>query len=188
MEVLVVGSGAMGRWAGRTLASTLDVAFADHPQPAAERGLVHGNADRVVVFSPRGARLGQPAVEGGWHHPRLSAHDEFVVREVVESVAQLLGELPPRPDQRPLSVVEADDEERLFTVEVVGQRETGSVCVPSGDRWELHVWYLDRVLSEGIHACDPPYPTPVVSERCLPRLGQYCGGLSPLLIQGTSTT
>ena len=49
MEVLVVGSGAMGRWAGRTLASTFDVAFADR-EPAAASDAADAIGGRAVAL------------------------------------------------------------------------------------------------------------------------------------------
>jgi len=49
MEVLVVGSGAMGRWAGRTLASTFDVAYADR-DPAAASDAADAAGGRAVAL------------------------------------------------------------------------------------------------------------------------------------------
>lgn len=42
MEVLVVGAGAMGRWAGETLAAEFDVAYADRDSGAAEAAAESG--------------------------------------------------------------------------------------------------------------------------------------------------
>jgi prephenate dehydrogenase len=49
MEVLVVGSGAMGRWAGQTLAPAFDVAFADR-DPAAASAAADAVGGRAVAL------------------------------------------------------------------------------------------------------------------------------------------
>ncbi|MFC6825810.1 prephenate dehydrogenase/arogenate dehydrogenase family protein [Halopelagius fulvigenes] len=49
MEVLVVGAGAMGRWAGETLAAEFDVAYADRDPEAAARAAAEAGGRAVSL-------------------------------------------------------------------------------------------------------------------------------------------
>lgn len=63
MEVLVVGAGAMGRWAGETLAAEFDVAYADRDPEAAATAAAESGGRAVSLDSAEGPPASDDARE-----------------------------------------------------------------------------------------------------------------------------